>query len=204
VLAKQEHQQNEDIISINDIENIIQSLQSNQEFNNYLDDIVQEKVDISFFDLVQGQAQTTQQTNLTPITRRSSLTGIASSSTRKGQFEEDFYSMMMLSIVRSRAWCFGIICFIMQMTLATIIIIEQTKTKFLETDMRIPIKVSILPRIAQVLAIILAIMTQNEFLMGIRTIMMLLPSILIFSLFFPIVEVLPIVEETFASSYRIF
>ena len=172
-LAKQEHQRNEDLISIKDIKCIVQSLQCNQDFQSSLGSIVQEKVDTSLPDLVQAQAQTTQKSNLTPTTKRSSLNGINSSPMRKGRFEEDFYSMMMLSIVRSRAWCFGIICFIMQMTLATIIIIEQTQTKFLETDMRIPIKVSILPRIAQVLAIILAIMTQNEFLMGIRTIMIL-------------------------------
>jgi len=58
------------------------------------------------------------------------------------------------------------------MTHDTIIIIEQPQIKFIETTMRIPIKVSVLPRIAQVLAVILAIMAQNEFLMGIRTIMM--------------------------------
>ena len=116
--------------------------------------------------------QKIKQTRSRRASINASLTGTSKSSPNDN-LEEELYSMMMITDALSLEWFLGMISFSIQITLAGIIIHEQTETEFFGTDMGIPIRVPYLTIITQFLAVILAIMTQNEFLSGIRTILML-------------------------------
>jgi len=78
--------------------------------------------------------------------------------------------MMMITDAMSWESFLGILSFSVQIILASIIIYEQTRKEFFGTDMSIPMRVKSLTRVAQFLAVVLALMTQNELLGGLRTI----------------------------------
>ena len=99
--------------------------------------------------------------------------GAANRQNSRGTLEPDLYAMMMMSKVISWEWLLGIFIFFLQGTLAGIIIYEQTQKDFLDTDMKIPFRVPIVTLIVQGIAIFLSIITQNEFLSGLRTICIL-------------------------------
>jgi len=101
------------------------------------------------------------------------LTGMETNQIDNDQLDQDFFSMMMLSPLLSMEWLFGMISFSIQITLGVVIILEQVKTDFFGTTLSIPIKCNSIIQIAQVLAIILSIMTQEDLLMGVRIILML-------------------------------
>ena len=166
-------------IGKNDTENNV----SNRQFNErFIDDIVQKKVnqvlssknnEFSFYGDMEMSQSNLQRSSSKRRQASATLTGADAKVLHVGALDQDAYSMMMLSKVWSRAWLLGILSFITQITLASIIISEQTETQFLQTTMSIPVKVKRRTRVAQFLAIILALMTQNEFLTGLRTILLL-------------------------------
>ena len=154
------------IFSIEDMEYFVEQLKQNQNFKDYL------------FELIQNPQDSHESFRRNPkekkkSSKKSFLTGFTTS-VSKGSLEEDFYSIMMITEFFSIEWLLGFISFLVQIILAGIIIYEQTQTDFFETVMSIPIRVPILTRLTQFLAVVLAYMTQNELLSGLRTISMFL------------------------------
>jgi len=89
----------------------------------------------------------------------------------EGELEQDVFSMMMLSQSWiSFVWVYGVFAVAVQMTLGILVIKDQISSEFGEPDMGIPIKETNPLRVAKMLAMVLSILTQTDFLMSLRNI----------------------------------
>ena len=189
-MIRDEENQKQSFMSSNDMENLVNNLQNNEAFTKYLNSIFEKKFEEKGwkkidYEMMERSAMDCEPEQHGSFKKRkhkksktkkqkaavSILTG-SSDTSSNNELEQELYSMMMMSNLISLEWFLGLFSFGMQITLASIIIYEQTEKEFFGTDMSIPIRVPSLTRVAQFLAVILAIMTQNEFLSGIRTTIM--------------------------------
>jgi len=164
------------MFSTENVDRFVQMLKQNESFEKYLFSFFQQNIKVPHpVQSNQDNPAPPKQQIKTKKKRSKSLspvlTGITSSGS-KDTLEEDLYSIMMMTKALSLEWFLGFLSFSIQVLLASIIIYEQTQTEFFGTQMSIPIRVPPLTRVTQVLSVILALMTQNEFLSGLGTIFM--------------------------------
>jgi len=181
LLSSFEHDQDEEApkqknISTQDVDRFVQMLKQNESFNKYLFSFFHQNAEVPQpAQNNQENAEPPEQQKETKKKRSKSITSVLTGITSSGSkdtLEEDLYSIMMITEALSLEWILGFLSFSMQVTLAGIIIHEQIQTDSFGSDMSIPINVPPLTRVTQVLSVILALMTQNEFLSGLRTIFM--------------------------------
>ena len=111
----------------------------------------------------------------------------------KGELERDFFNIMMITKPISwnnieffdyplsipmidSTWVFGLIAYSIQLTLGGLLIYDQADKEFFDTTMSVPITVDTGLRVAQVMTIFLSVMTQNDLLIGLKTLLLLPPS----------------------------
>ena len=133
------------IISTQEVDRFVQMLKQNENFNKYLFSFFQQNTEVPHpVQNTQDNPAPPKQQNQTKKKRSKSfnpvLIGITSSAS-KDTLEEDLYSIMMITEALSLEWFLGFLSFSIQVTLAGIIIYEQTQTEFFGTDMSIPIRV---------------------------------------------------------------
>jgi len=163
------------ILSTEDMENFVHQLIQNQNFTDYLRSFFNNNAEkdltteIDLNSPVSLESKEKKKTKIKSKRNHPALIGI-SNPAPLDSLEEDLYSMMMMTEVLSLVWLIGFISFVIQIVLASIIIHEQIQTEFFGTDMSIPIRVPPLTQVTQVLAVILAFITQNELLGGLQTI----------------------------------
>jgi len=172
---KDDENPKQDLFSADDMERFVHQLTQNQSFQDYMISYFREQSEVVHLVPNHQDVPAPNEQKRTQRKRSKSsntvLTGITSSGS-KDTLEEDLYAIMMMTEALSLEWFLGILSFSIQIILASSIIYEQTQTEFFGTAMSIPIRVPHLTRLTQVLSVILALMTQNEFLIGLRTIFM--------------------------------
>ncbi len=81
----------------------------------------------------------------------------------------DTFTLMMTSkSCTSLAWCLGMVTFAFQMTLVTMISIDQVRDSIHSSIFNVPFKVDNVVRVGQVLTIIFTLATQNDVISSIR------------------------------------
>jgi len=97
----------------------------------------------------------------------------------KGELDQDVFSMIMMSISWNSwiewilVWVYGIFAYGLQMTLGILVIMDQMESEFGGTAVGIPIRGTASLKIAKTLAIVLSVLTQTDFLMSLRNILIL-------------------------------
>ena len=114
--------------------------------------------------------------------------GLDISSSKLGELDRDFFTMMMLNDAISwyepsfydiaipyisMTWLYGLTAFVIQVVLGGILIWDQMDDTYFGTQMSIPIKALHGIRIVQVFTIFLSAMSQTDLLLGLRTILLL-------------------------------
>jgi len=89
------------------------------------------------------------------------------------ELDHDFFTLMMLTQLKSWTWVIGFVSFSIQITLGILTLLELTHKTLLGTTLSIPVKTENNIRIAQVLVIVVATMTQTDVLVGLRNLFLL-------------------------------
>ena len=90
--------------------------------------------------------------------------------------DEDSYTLMMMApSAISKEWFLGLVAFSVQALLSCLIIADQSYRPYGSTFMSVPISVTTVVRLGQLLTIIIALMTQTDVLNSINTVFRLHP-----------------------------
>ena len=123
----------QDLFSAEHMERFVQQLKQNQSFQDYLFSYFQENAELAHPVQNNQDVPAPNEQKKTEKKRSKSsntvLTGITSSGS-KDTLEEDLYAIMMMTEALSLEWFLGLLSFSIQITLASIIIHEQTETEF--------------------------------------------------------------------------
>jgi len=133
----------------------------------------------SIYCAIDQMSQNQDNNNRTRTSRMQQLLAGLKNTPGEGELDQDVFSMMMMSISLQSwkewalVWAYGIFAYGLQITLGILVIMDQMESEFGGTAVGIPIRGTPSLFVAKTLAIVLSVLTQTDFLMSFRNILIL-------------------------------